>query len=43
VTHEIEYEPEVLRAELGAAGLEVTEEIVVWGEIWVEARPMRAA
>jgi SAM-dependent methyltransferase len=37
-THAIEYEPDELRRELGAAGFEVTEEIVTWGEIWAEAR-----
>jgi 2-polyprenyl-3-methyl-5-hydroxy-6-metoxy-1,4-benzoquinol methylase len=38
-THEIEYEPEELRRELAEAGLAVTEQVLGWGEIWVEARP----
>ena len=39
-THETEYEPEELRRELAEAGLEVTDEVLVWGEIWAEARPV---
>lgn len=37
--HEIEYEPESLRAELHEAGLEVTELVQGWGEIWAVAVP----
>jgi hypothetical protein len=37
--HEIEYDPELLRAELGEAGLEVTELVLNWGEIWAVAEP----
>jgi SAM-dependent methyltransferase len=39
--HEIEYDPESFRAELSAAGLEVTELQLVWGEIWSAAEPAR--
>jgi SAM-dependent methyltransferase len=39
-THEIEYEPDQLRDELAAAGLAITEQVLNWGEIWVEARPV---
>jgi SAM-dependent methyltransferase len=35
--HELEYTPGLLRGELAAAGWEMGEPIVVWGEIWVEA------
>jgi SAM-dependent methyltransferase len=35
--HEIEYTPDVLRAELDAAGWRMGEPQLVWGEIWVEA------
>ena len=35
--HEIEYTPEILREELGAAGWKMGEPTLVWGEIWVEA------
>jgi SAM-dependent methyltransferase len=35
--HEIEYDPESFRAELEQAGLEVTELIQSWGEIWAVA------
>ena len=38
-THFVEYDPELFRRELGEAGLDVTELILVWGEIWAEARP----
>jgi 2-polyprenyl-3-methyl-5-hydroxy-6-metoxy-1,4-benzoquinol methylase len=38
-THEIEHTPDELRDELRRAGLELTELVVNWGEIWVEARP----
>jgi SAM-dependent methyltransferase len=37
--HEIEYDPDSLRAELAVAGLEVTELVLVWGEIWGAAEP----
>jgi SAM-dependent methyltransferase len=37
--HEIEYDPEGFRAELAEAGLEVTELILTWGEIWAVAEP----
>jgi SAM-dependent methyltransferase len=37
--HEVEYDPERLRAELAEAGLEATELILVWGEIWAVAEP----
>jgi 2-polyprenyl-3-methyl-5-hydroxy-6-metoxy-1,4-benzoquinol methylase len=36
-THEVEYEPDQLRDELAAAGLAVTDQVLSWGEIWVEA------
>jgi SAM-dependent methyltransferase len=35
--HEVEYTPELLRAELEAAGWTAGEPIIVWGEIWLEA------
>jgi 2-polyprenyl-3-methyl-5-hydroxy-6-metoxy-1,4-benzoquinol methylase len=38
-THHIEYEPGAFRRELASAGLEVTELLVTWGEIWATARP----
>ena len=38
--HWVEYDPDGLRAELAAAGLETAELIVVWGEIWAGARPL---
>jgi ubiquinone/menaquinone biosynthesis C-methylase UbiE len=38
-THFVEYDPELFHRELGQAGLEVTELVLVWGEIWAEARP----
>jgi SAM-dependent methyltransferase len=37
--HWVEYDPDGLRAELADAGLEVTELMVVWGEIWASAQP----
>jgi SAM-dependent methyltransferase len=37
--HEIEYDEELFREELGAAGLEVTELLLRWGEIWATAEP----
>jgi SAM-dependent methyltransferase len=39
--HEVEYDPESFRAELAAAGLVVTELVLVWGEIWAAAEPAR--
>jgi SAM-dependent methyltransferase len=39
VDHEVEYDPEGLREELGEAGLEVTELVLRWGEIWAVAEP----
>lgn len=38
--HEVEYDPDLLRSELGEAGWEATELQLVWGEIWAEARPV---
>jgi SAM-dependent methyltransferase len=37
--HEIEYDPESFRSELAEAGLEVTELVLNWGEIWAVAEP----
>jgi SAM-dependent methyltransferase len=37
--HEVEYDPGGFRAELAAAGLEVTELVLAWGEIWAAAEP----
>ena len=37
--HEIEYDPDGFRAELSGAGLEVTELVLRWGEIWAVAEP----
>ena len=37
--HEMEYDPETFRAELAEAGLEVTELVLRWGEIWAVAKP----
>jgi SAM-dependent methyltransferase len=37
--HEIEYDPQSFRAELAEAGLEVTELLLQWGEIWAVAVP----
>jgi SAM-dependent methyltransferase len=37
--HEIEYDPESFRAELDDAGLDVTELVLTWGEIWAQAVP----
>jgi SAM-dependent methyltransferase len=36
-THELEYSPEALAAELAEAGWRMGEPALVWGEIWVEA------
>jgi 2-polyprenyl-3-methyl-5-hydroxy-6-metoxy-1,4-benzoquinol methylase len=38
-THETEYSPEQLEAELRQAGLELTELQQRWGELWAVARP----
>lgn len=38
-THELEYEPATLEAELAKAGLAVAELRVEWGEIWAVAQP----
>jgi len=35
--HEVEYDAELLRAELATAGWKMGEPTLVWGEIWVEA------
>lgn len=37
--HEIEYDPDGFRSELAEAGLEVTELVLTWGEIWAAAEP----
>ena len=37
--HEIEYDPESFRVELSEAGLDVTELVLTWGEIWAQAVP----
>ncbi len=37
-THELEYDPELLRRELADAGWTMLEPTLVWGEIWAEAR-----
>lgn len=37
--HEVEYDSETFRAELAEAGLEVTEILLRWGEIWAVAKP----
>lgn len=41
-THEIEYRPGELEAELAEAGLEIEEAIRRWGELWVSATPAGA-
>jgi SAM-dependent methyltransferase len=35
--HKVEYDPQLLGEELAAAGWEMGEPVLVWGEIWVEA------
>jgi SAM-dependent methyltransferase len=35
--HKVEYDPQLLRDELAAAGWAMGEPLLVWGEIWVEA------
>jgi SAM-dependent methyltransferase len=35
--HKVEYDPKLLRDELGRAGWQMGEPLFVWGEIWVEA------
>jgi SAM-dependent methyltransferase len=37
--HEIEYDEGTFRSELADAGLEVTELVLTWGEIWAMAEP----
>ena len=37
--HEIEYDPRTFESELLEAGLEVSELVVNWGEIWAAATP----
>ena len=37
--HEVEYDPETFEAELAEAGLDVTELVLRWGEIWAVATP----
>jgi SAM-dependent methyltransferase len=37
--HKIEYDPQLLREELAAAGWEMGAPLLVWGEIWAEASP----
>lgn len=41
--HEVEYTPELLRDELGAAGWSMGHPTVVWGEIWTVAAPAEPA
>jgi 2-polyprenyl-3-methyl-5-hydroxy-6-metoxy-1,4-benzoquinol methylase len=41
-THHVEYEADGFRRELTEAGLDVTELIVAWGEIWATAKPAAA-
>lgn len=40
-THHVEYTEAGFRAELQEAGLDVTELLLVWGEIWAVAEPAR--
>jgi SAM-dependent methyltransferase len=40
-THVVEYDVAQLHAEVGEAGLELTEVQSRWGELWAEARPSR--
>jgi 2-polyprenyl-3-methyl-5-hydroxy-6-metoxy-1,4-benzoquinol methylase len=42
-THYIEYTREIFEEELTAAGFEITDVTVNWGEIWAEARPSKTA
>lgn len=37
--HFVEYSPEAFRSELGEAGLLVSEQTLIWGEIWAVAEP----
>jgi len=37
--HAIEYDPDGFRSELAEAGLDVTELVLTWGEIWAAAEP----
>lgn len=41
-THCTEYDAESLRSELREAGLDITGLDAVWGELWVEARPIES-
>jgi hypothetical protein len=38
-THYIEHTIEEFAAEIDAAGLEITEKLTAWGEIWAVCRP----
>jgi SAM-dependent methyltransferase len=40
-THELEYDPDILRQELREAGWAMGAPLVTWGEIWVEAEHRR--
>jgi SAM-dependent methyltransferase len=40
--HKVEYDPDVLRGELDAAGWVMGEPTLVWGEIWAEASAREA-
>jgi SAM-dependent methyltransferase len=42
-THEVEYTEESFRDEMSAAGLEVVDLRVSWGEIWAQLRPLGSA
>src|SRR5207237_6966478 len=39
--HRLEYDPDLLRAELAEAGWDLVEPQLRWGEIWAEATPSR--
>jgi len=39
--HKLEYDPDLLRAELAEAGWDLVEPQLRWGEIWAEATPSR--
>ncbi len=41
--HKIEPSREDARRELASVGLEITEMLTIWGEIWLTARPVRAS
>ena len=38
--HHVEYDADGFRAELEAAGLDATEVVLIWGEIWASAEPL---